>query len=190
MEHRHPVFLCRSRQPVPAAAVKCSSREEHDKIRPNSPGELHPYNCICDRFGRARGDCRTLCYVAIWEELRARGWHIAARLPRGRSDHRPNTSVGHAIWSLDATVSGVLLALMRGVLLVGLAYWLSSYGAVGLAGFPTQSWLSPRHWSAVDSCGGCSGGAPPNGADRASPPNLWLRLNRVVFRLSRFGKAH
>jgi len=45
-----------------------------------------------------------------------------------------NTSVGHAIWSLDATMSGVLLALMRGVLLVAAAYTLRSYGALGLAG--------------------------------------------------------
>ena len=45
-----------------------------------------------------------------------------------------NTTVGHAIWSLDATVSGVVLALMRGVLLVAAAYSLRSYGALGLAG--------------------------------------------------------
>lgn len=45
-----------------------------------------------------------------------------------------NISVGHAIWSLDATVSGVVLALMRGALLVAAAYCLRSYGALGLAG--------------------------------------------------------
>ncbi len=45
-----------------------------------------------------------------------------------------NTSVGHAIWSLDATLPGVLLALMRGLLLVGAAYLLRSHGALGLAG--------------------------------------------------------
>jgi O-antigen/teichoic acid export membrane protein len=44
-----------------------------------------------------------------------------------------NTSVGHAIWSLDATVSGVLLALMRGAFLVTAAYYLSGHGALGLA---------------------------------------------------------
>jgi O-antigen/teichoic acid export membrane protein len=45
-----------------------------------------------------------------------------------------NFSAGHAIWSLDATVSGVLLAFMRGALLVASAYFLRSYGALGLAG--------------------------------------------------------
>ena len=45
-----------------------------------------------------------------------------------------NTSVGHAIWSLDATVSGVILALMRGSLLVAGAYLLRAHGALGLAG--------------------------------------------------------
>jgi O-antigen/teichoic acid export membrane protein len=45
-----------------------------------------------------------------------------------------NTSVGYAIWSLDATVSGVLLALMRGALLVAAAYYWRSHGALGLAG--------------------------------------------------------
>ena len=118
---------------MPAAAVKCSSREEHDKIRPNSPGELTlttasaialavpvaiaaPFvmSLYGKSFAHADGTLLLVCLAAVLTAA--------------------NTSVGHAIWSLDATVSGGLLALMRGVLLVGLAYWLSSYGAVGLAG--------------------------------------------------------
>jgi O-antigen/teichoic acid export membrane protein len=45
-----------------------------------------------------------------------------------------NTPVGHAIWSLDATVSGVLLALVRGGALVVAAYAFAGNGATGLAG--------------------------------------------------------
>jgi O-antigen/teichoic acid export membrane protein len=45
-----------------------------------------------------------------------------------------NIPVGHAIWSLDATTSGVLLALLNGAVLAGSAYALSGKGAAGLAG--------------------------------------------------------
>jgi O-antigen/teichoic acid export membrane protein len=44
-----------------------------------------------------------------------------------------NTSVGSAIWSLNAALPGMLLALMRGVALVVAASLLSSHGAAGLA---------------------------------------------------------
>jgi O-antigen/teichoic acid export membrane protein len=43
-------------------------------------------------------------------------------------------SIGHAIWSLDATRAAVLLALLRGVTLVAATYALAGYGAAGLAG--------------------------------------------------------
>jgi O-antigen/teichoic acid export membrane protein len=45
-----------------------------------------------------------------------------------------NTTVGYAIWSLDATTSGVLLALLRGCTLVLASYALAGKGAVGQAG--------------------------------------------------------
>ncbi len=45
-----------------------------------------------------------------------------------------NIPVGHAIWSLDATMSAVLLALLRGGVLVAAAYALARGGATGLAG--------------------------------------------------------
>jgi hypothetical protein len=44
-----------------------------------------------------------------------------------------STCVGQAIWSLDAALSGMLLALMRGVVLVLAAQSLARYGALGLA---------------------------------------------------------
>ena len=44
-----------------------------------------------------------------------------------------NLPVGHALWSLDATVSAVLLALLRGGVLVLGAYALAGRGATGLA---------------------------------------------------------
>jgi O-antigen/teichoic acid export membrane protein len=44
-----------------------------------------------------------------------------------------NIVVGHAIWSLDATVSGVLLALLRGATLVAFAFMFVRAGATGLA---------------------------------------------------------
>ena len=44
-----------------------------------------------------------------------------------------NIVVGHAVWSLDATVSGMLLALMRGASLVGFAVLFAHSGATGLA---------------------------------------------------------
>ena len=45
-----------------------------------------------------------------------------------------NIPVGHAIWSLDATVAAMLLAGLNGVTLVVGAYTLTLYGAAGLAG--------------------------------------------------------
>lgn len=45
-----------------------------------------------------------------------------------------NTPVGHVLWSLDATTSAVLLALLRGGVLVLAAYALADKGATGLAG--------------------------------------------------------
>jgi O-antigen/teichoic acid export membrane protein len=44
-----------------------------------------------------------------------------------------NLPVGHAIWSLDATVAAMLLSLLNGTALVLGAYILAPYGAVGLA---------------------------------------------------------
>ena len=44
-----------------------------------------------------------------------------------------NIVVGNAIWSLDATVSGVLLALLRGAMLVAFALMFVHAGAPGLA---------------------------------------------------------
>ncbi len=44
-----------------------------------------------------------------------------------------NLPVGHAIWSLDATVAAMLLSLLSGAALVLGAYMLTPYGAVGLA---------------------------------------------------------
>lgn len=44
-----------------------------------------------------------------------------------------NIVVGHAIWSLDATISGMLLALMRGATLVAFAFMFVHAGASGLA---------------------------------------------------------
>jgi hypothetical protein len=45
-----------------------------------------------------------------------------------------NISVGHAIWSLNAAVSGMFLALVRGLARVCGTYWFAAHGAVGLAG--------------------------------------------------------
>jgi O-antigen/teichoic acid export membrane protein len=45
-----------------------------------------------------------------------------------------NTPVGHVIWSLDATISAVLLAVLRGSALVLATYALAGKGATGLAG--------------------------------------------------------
>src|SRR6266403_854960 len=42
--------------------------------------------------------------------------------------------IGHVIWSLDATISAVLLALLRGGVLVIASYALAQGGATGLAG--------------------------------------------------------
>jgi|SRR5579883_232927 O-antigen/teichoic acid export membrane protein len=44
-----------------------------------------------------------------------------------------NIPVGHAIWSLDATRAAVVLALLRGVMLVIPAYFLAGKAAAGLA---------------------------------------------------------
>ena len=44
-----------------------------------------------------------------------------------------NVAVGQAIWALGAHRAGVLLALLRGGLLVGLSAWLAPRGAVGIA---------------------------------------------------------
>jgi O-antigen/teichoic acid export membrane protein len=44
-----------------------------------------------------------------------------------------NVAVGQAIWALGAHRAGVLLALLRGVLLVGLSAWLAPRGALGIA---------------------------------------------------------
>jgi O-antigen/teichoic acid export membrane protein len=44
-----------------------------------------------------------------------------------------NVAVGQAIWALGAHRAGVLLALLRGALLVGLSAWLASRGAEGIA---------------------------------------------------------
>ena len=72
--------------------------------------------------------------------------------------------VGHAIWSLEATVAAVLLALLRGVTLVAASYALAGRGAVGLAGanvimgvvqtaasIPFMIWLLRRRFSAAAS---------------------------------------
>jgi hypothetical protein len=48
-----------------------------------------------------------------------------------------NVAVGHAIWALGAHRAGVLLALLRGALLVGLSAWLAPRGAAGIA----MAWL-------------------------------------------------
>jgi len=45
-----------------------------------------------------------------------------------------NIPCGHAIWSLDAPIAGMLFALLRGGLLAAFAWWLTPMGAVGLAG--------------------------------------------------------
>lgn len=45
-----------------------------------------------------------------------------------------NIPVGHVIWSLDATISAVLLSLFRGGVLVIASYALAQAGATGLAG--------------------------------------------------------
>jgi O-antigen/teichoic acid export membrane protein len=45
-----------------------------------------------------------------------------------------NIPVGHALWSLNATTSAMLLALLNGAVLVLGAYALTGHGAVGLAG--------------------------------------------------------
>lgn len=45
-----------------------------------------------------------------------------------------NISVGHLLWSLDASRLAVLLALLRGVTLVAAAFALARFGAAGLAG--------------------------------------------------------
>ena len=45
-----------------------------------------------------------------------------------------NTPVGHALWSLDLTTAAVLIALLRGGVLLTAAYLLAGYGAAGLAG--------------------------------------------------------
>jgi O-antigen/teichoic acid export membrane protein len=42
-------------------------------------------------------------------------------------------TVGHAIWSLNAPVAGVVFALLRGCLLVSSAFALAKFGALGLA---------------------------------------------------------
>jgi O-antigen/teichoic acid export membrane protein len=44
-----------------------------------------------------------------------------------------NMTVGQAIWSLGAAVPGMLLALLRGLVLVVASYWLADEGALGLA---------------------------------------------------------
>jgi O-antigen/teichoic acid export membrane protein len=44
-----------------------------------------------------------------------------------------NLPVGHAIWSLDATVAAMLLSLLNGATLVLVAYVLTPHGAAGLA---------------------------------------------------------
>ena len=73
-----------------------------------------------------------------------------------------NTPVGHALWSLDATISAVLLALLRGGALVLAAYALADKGATGLAGayvimgviqtaatVPFMMWLLRRRLTSV-----------------------------------------
>lgn len=45
-----------------------------------------------------------------------------------------NIPVGHALWSLDATTSATLLALLNGAILMFGAYALAGHGAAGLAG--------------------------------------------------------
>ena len=44
-----------------------------------------------------------------------------------------NITVGHAIWSLEAPIAGMVLAIMRGVTLIACTYLFVSRGAVGLA---------------------------------------------------------
>src|ERR1039458_4371319 len=69
-----------------------------------------------------------------------------------------NITVGQAIWSLDAAVSGMILGLLRGLALLAGTYYLSGKGATGLAGAyvfmgvvqtivqaPFMFWLLRRH---------------------------------------------
>lgn len=44
-----------------------------------------------------------------------------------------SVTVGHAIWSLNAPIAGVMFALLRGCVLVGSAFALARFGALGLA---------------------------------------------------------
>ena len=76
-----------------------------------------------------------------------------------------NITVGQAIWSLDAAVSGMILGLLRGLALLTGAYYLAGKGATGLAGAyvfmgvvqtivqaPFMFWLLRKHslrWAAV-----------------------------------------
>src|ERR1019366_2328886 len=43
-----------------------------------------------------------------------------------------SVTVGHAIWSLNAPIAGVMFALLRGCVLVGSAFALARFGALGL----------------------------------------------------------
>jgi O-antigen/teichoic acid export membrane protein len=76
-----------------------------------------------------------------------------------------NITVGQAIWSLDAAVSGMVLGMLRGLALLTGAYYFSGKGATGLAGAyvfmgavqtvvqaPFMFWLLRRHalrWASV-----------------------------------------
>jgi O-antigen/teichoic acid export membrane protein len=74
-----------------------------------------------------------------------------------------NTPVGHALWSLDLTTAAVLIALLRGGVLLTAAYLLAGYGAAGLAGayvimgviqtvvtVPVMMWLLRRKIAPVE----------------------------------------
>jgi O-antigen/teichoic acid export membrane protein len=74
-----------------------------------------------------------------------------------------NIPVGHVIWSLDATISGVLLALLRSGALVISSYALAQSGATGVAGayvimgviqtaatVPFMIWIIRRKLAPVD----------------------------------------
>lgn len=69
-----------------------------------------------------------------------------------------NITVGQAIWSLDAAVSGMVLGVLRGLALLAGSYYLAGEGATGLAGAyvfmgvvqtivqaPFMFWLLRRH---------------------------------------------
>jgi O-antigen/teichoic acid export membrane protein len=83
-----------------------------------------------------------------------------------------NITVGQAIWSLDAAVSGMVLGVLRGLALLTGSYYLAGKGATGLAGAyvfmgvvqtivqaPFMFWLLVRHasrWATVGVAPDCA----------------------------------